>query len=311
MSVTRGALALSIAIVTASTAVLAQSSTPAPTAPLTFEVASVKPSAPADGSPISQIPRLVPSGGRLTIVNMPLRLLIMQSRGLQDFQIAGGPPWQMTKRFDITAKAPDGFSGDNKQLIAMLESLLAERFGLKTHMEKREMPTYSLVIARSDGKLGPDMTPSKDDCGDPSAPQKRTEELLRGGAAAAIAALQSPEGIPCMILPMADAQRGMGMRGRGQPMQAITALLTQLTGRMVRDNTGLTGLYDWKIKFDPEIMLRAASQLGLPVQGVTLPPSDSPSILTALREQLGLKLESDRGQVDVLVIDEAKEPTEN
>jgi uncharacterized protein (TIGR03435 family) len=110
---------------------------------------------------------------------------------------------------------------------------------------------------------------------------------------------------------MADAQRGMGMRGRGQPMQAITALLTQLTGRMVRDNTGLTGLYDWKIKFDPEIMLRAASQLGLPVQGVTLPPSDSPSILTALREQLGLKLESDRGQVDVLVIDEAKEPTEN
>jgi uncharacterized protein (TIGR03435 family) len=305
MKPVRRFIALLVLVGAATTALIAQ----APATPA-FEVASIKPSDDANSSPIGPIPQMAPSGvGRIALKNMPLRLLVRLSYDLQDFQITGGPSWQMSKRFDITAKAPDGFSGDTKQLLAMVKPLLADRFGLKAHIEQREMPTYSLLVARSDGKLGPDMSPSKDDCSDPAAQQKRTEELTRGGAAATLAALSSPDGLPCMVLPMADPQGGIGMHGRGQPIAIMTTLLTQVTGRMVHDKTGLTGLYDWKIKFDPEVMMRAASQLGLNLPTAAFPPSDNPSILTALREQLGLKLDSDKGPVDVLVIDEAKEPT--
>jgi uncharacterized protein (TIGR03435 family) len=82
-----------------------------------------------------------------------------------------------------------------------------------------------------------------------------------------------------------------------------------VSGKLVQDKTGLTGLYDFELSFDPEVMLRMASQFGVNLPGpVNLPPSDSPSLLTALREQLGLKLDSARGPVEVLVIDSAEMP---
>jgi uncharacterized protein (TIGR03435 family) len=102
------------------------------------------------------------------------------------------------------------------------------------------------------------------------------------------------------------------MRSDGQPLLIMVQLLTQATGRIVKDKTGLTGLYDWEIKFDPQVLMQMASQIGVNLPpGVTLPPSDNPSLLTALREDLGLKLESERGPVDVLVIDSAELPEAN
>lgn len=276
-----------------------------------FEVASVKPSDDSNASPIGPIPQVLPSPGAVTMRNLPLRLLVRLAYQLEDFQLVGGPDWQTAKRFDVTAKAPDSFSGQFKDMFPMLRALLTDRFALKTHVEQREMPIFSLMLARSDGKLGPDMAPSKDDCSDPTATQQRIQQLQSGGQAAALALLQQPDGVPCMMIPAAQpaSPGALAMRGRGQPMQALTALLQQLTGRAVRDHTGLSGLYDWKVTIGVENLARLAGQAGVNLPTQALPTTaDSPSLMTMLREQLGLKLESDKGPVDVLVIDSAAMP---
>jgi uncharacterized protein (TIGR03435 family) len=94
-------------------------------------------------------------------------------------------------------------------------------------------------------------------------------------------------------------------------MTAVTQFLTQITGRIVQDKTGLTGLYDFELKFDPQVLMAMLPQLGINVPAAAtanLPPSDSPALLDALPEQLGLKLDSQRGPVEVLVIDSAEMP---
>ena len=102
------------------------------------------------------------------------------------------------------------------------------------------------------------------------------------------------------------------MRADGQPLLMLVQLLQQATGRIVTDKTGLTGLYDWEIKFDPQVLMQIAAQIGVNLPpGVNPPPSDSPSLLTALREDLGLKLNSERGPVEILVIDSAEMPDAN
>jgi uncharacterized protein (TIGR03435 family) len=278
-------------------------------APKSFEVASVKPSAPNPGDIMSSIPRMVPGNGRLTVVNFPLRLLIRIAYEVQDFQISGGAPELMTGKFDITAKAEDGAMPTTKELLGMLRTLLLERFKLETHSEPREMPIYALVLARSDGKLGPSLTPSTSDCeGKEAETQKRIESLTQGGVGSAVSLLSGPP-IPCTVLPMLAGPGSFGMRGNGQSLEVLLALLTQATGRTILDKTGLKGRYDFELKFDPEVMLRMVAQAGLnlPLPS-NLPPSDSPALLTALQEQLGLKLDSQRGPVDMLVIDHVEAP---
>ena len=278
-------------------------------APKSFEVASIKPSAPTPGDIMSSIPRMVPGNGRLTVTNLPLRLLIRIAHEVQDFQISGGPPDLMLAKFDITAKAEDGTAPTTTDTLAMLRVLLADRFKLKTHTESKEAPIYALVLARGDGKLGPDLKPSTSDCaGKEAETQKRVEELAKGGPAAAASLLSGPP-IPCTMMPMLAGAGSFGMRGNGQKLEVLLALLTQATGRTVVDKTGLTGLYDFELKFDPEVMLRMASQLGLNIPTPNLPPSDSPALLTAIQEQLGLKLDSQRAPVDMLVIDHVEAPT--
>jgi uncharacterized protein (TIGR03435 family) len=256
-------------------------------APKSFEVASVKPSAPNPGDPLNSIPRMVPANGRLTVANMPLRLLIRIAYEVQDFQISGGPPDLMTARFDITAKSEDGVTPTTKDTLAMLRSLLVERFKLKTHTQPKEMPIYALMVARSDGRLGPDLRPSASDC---VGKEAKTQ-------------------IPCTVLPMMAGAGSFGLRAKGQTLEALLSILTQATGRTVVDKTGLTGLYDFQLKFDPEVMLRMVSQQGvnLPTPA-SVPPSDSPALMTAIQEQLGLKLDSQRGPVDSLVIDHIEAP---
>jgi uncharacterized protein (TIGR03435 family) len=230
---------------------------------------------------------------------------------LQDFQIAGGPSWQLSSKFDIHAKAEDGFTGGMKEMAPMLKALLADRFKLKVHMEKREMSISTLVVARSDGKLGPDIKPSTSDCPSPEVQaQKLAEGIAKGGAQALVTQMMTDG--TCMLAPMMPTGGGMtgfGFRANGQSITQITQLLTQVTGRMVQDKTGLKGLYDFTLTFDPQVLMAMIGQLGLSIPTGALPPSDSPSLLTAIQEQLGLKVNSERGQVDVLVIDSAELPS--
>lgn len=283
---------------------------PAAPAPTAFDVASVKPSAPNAAGPLGAIPMVRPAGSALVATNVPLRLLVRLAYQVEDFQITGGPSWQMSQRFDINAKMPNDMPVTGTNMLPMLKTLLADRFKLKTHVETREMPVYALVLAHSDGTLGPDMQKSTSDCADPQQGQKQlADAVAKQGAAGVVAMLQSGKPVPCSMLPIIGTPGQFGLRGNGQPIVTLTKLLTTATGRIVQDKTGLTGLYDWTLNFDPQVMLAVASQIGVNLPpGAALPPSDSPSLLTAIQEQLGLKLESARGPVDVIVIDGAEMP---
>ena len=290
-----------------------------PAAPTGFEVTSVKPSDPNAPGPFGSVPMVLPQGaGGLRATNMPLRLLVRMAYGVQDFQIVGGPSWQTSSKFDITAKAPEGTTTSTENLLPLVKTLLADRFKLKTHMETRDLPTYLLEVARSDGKLGPDIKPSTSDCsGAAEAQKKLAESLLKGGPAAIASMLPKPgETVKCGLGPAfnpANPAAGFGLRADGQPIAQLTNLLTLFTGRTVIDKTGLNGLFDWELRFDPQVMLAALAQqtgINIPAPGANADTvfADSPSLMTALQEQLGLKLDSQRGPVEVLVIDSAELP---
>jgi uncharacterized protein (TIGR03435 family) len=279
----------------------------------TFEVASVRPSNPNPdpNNPLAQIALMLPQpGGRFTATNTPLRMLIMTAFELQqEAQLAGGPPEVLAAKYDITAKAPVAII-PMKDLPQLLRTLLADRFKLKTHTETRELPVYDLVLARSDGRLGPDMRPSKSDC------SKSDEIAAQQSAALAkgdVASVMGKPG-PCMVT--TDTSGGplnLMMRGDGQEMKQLVEMLSQLTGRTVRDKTGLTGRYDFDMKMDLQMVLALAQRMGanIPAAAANIPQADGSSLMTALNEQLGLKLESTRGPVDVLVIDSVEEPEAN
>ena len=284
-----------------------------PAAPA-FEVASIKPSPPGDPSnPLSIIPMLAPQpGGRFRATNMPLWALISTAWELPDFRIIGGDKELMNVKYDITAKAVESAMLGQKELLPLLKALLSERFRLKAHVEQREMAIYDLVLARSDGRLGPEMKPSKSDCSNTNELNaKRAEAVARGDLAAIMP--KPGEFLSCTISPnLAGGQANISMHGDGQEIKVLVDLLSQFTGRYVRDKTGLTGLYDFDMKLDMQALLGLVQKMGLNVPTAALanlPQSDGSSVLTALNEQLGLKLESSRGPADVLVIDSVEAPT--
>ena len=280
-----------------------------------FEVASVKPSNPDPaGGPLAAIPMVLPVLDRLTAQNATLRILVMSAYQKQPYDVVGGPEWQNSDKFDINARAAGAKTPD--QLFGMLQTLLADRFKLKVHIEKREVPIYALVVARNDGRLGPKMTPSADKCPDiKEQQQKALEEFAKGGLAslAAIAAAQAGESAPCSFSGFQPPTPGaIGMRARGQTIATLTMLLTQFVGRPVVDKTGLSGAYDFELALDLRSLMRTATDMGLNIPGMEaalakLP--EGPSIMTQLQEELGLRLDSQRGPGDVLVIDSAERPT--
>jgi uncharacterized protein (TIGR03435 family) len=259
----------------------------------TFEVTSVKPNKSGDG----RVMMSMPPTGRYTATNVPLRLLLQNSYNVQPFQIIGAPNWMTSDRFDIVAKAPDGFTPD--QLRPMVRALLADRFKLKAHVETREMPTYDLVLARPDGKLGPNLKPSKTDC-------KAMLANRRGGPPPAPP--QPGQQIECGFM-----IGGGIMNAGGMPLTQLAQSLAQFVNRVVTDKTGLTGEYDFQLTYTPEGRGGLPGIPGGPPPGVDGPAADPdrPSLFTALQEQLGLKLDSQKGPVDVLVIDSVEQPTED
>ena len=274
---------LAAAVLTGFTA--AQSTSPAK--PPAFEVASVKPNTSGDGR-VLMSPQ---PGGRLNLVNVPLRLMIRYAYRVQDFQVVGGPDWLSTARFDVVAKA-EGGNPSQEDLQLMLRSLLADRFKLVVRPDKREMPTYSLVPARADGKTAAQLRKSDANCGPATAPS----------------APPAPG-----QLPSCGSMLGFGnLKARGSTMAALASTLSTFAGRIVVDRTGLAGGYDVDLNWTPDQIPRPAGGGDQPVQvnGVTVDPN-GPSLFTALQEQLGLKLESTKGQVDVLVVAHAEKPAED
>ena len=228
-----------------------------------FEVASVK--------------RVTNNEGILTINYAPerfealmlLRHIIGEAYGIRDFQLVGGPGWIRSDYFQVLAKTPGKAS--RADVRRMLQNLLAERFGLNVHSETKAGPAYELRLARNDGRLGPQLSKSEIDC----------------------AALgPNPPSVP----PSSKAWcglRGTGslrITGQGATMSQLAGLLSTFAERLVMDETGLPGGYDFEFKFaDPANA--SASWVG-----------------TALEDQLGLKLTATKRPVEFLVIDQVQPP---
>jgi len=258
-----------------------------------FEVASVKENRSGPGS----VQRLILSGDRVTSTYVTVRTLIQEAYA-EVPDIVGGPDWIGkagqpnfdVPRFDISAKAAIPTTRD--QLRLMLRGLLADRFKLAMHQESRASKVWTLVRARKDGRLGPNLRQAKASC-----------EELRASA-------QPGESGPALC-GMDSFVRALGtgtMSVRGFRLDQLGIVTNEFgPSRPVVDKTGLTGTFDWDLKWTPQRFQQATFDRG---RFPTIDP-DGPSIFTALEEQLGLKLESQEGTESVLVIDRVERPTEN
>lgn len=253
--------------------------------PLAFEVASIKSNANSD---IRQrgIQPLQP-GGLFRSVGLTLREYVRVAYGKSGAllleQVAGGPSWVDSERFDITAKVEDvGSATDrNQYVLTMLRALLVDRFKLTLHTEQPRHAIYDLIISAPDRQLGPRL-------------RRTTEPCVQ------IMATQNP----------ADISRMCGVRrigpgffsSAGMPMSWLAVILSQRPeiNRVVRDRTGLTGDFDIDLEFQPWTVTTGNQDTA---------GSTGPSIFTAIQEQLGLKLESANGPIDVLVIDHVERPS--
>ena len=242
-----------------------------------FEVASVKVN--TSGQALPALPRLTP--GRTTLTNIGLRQLINMSHGIQPFQLDGLPSWADTARFDITATSPSDASVND--LLGMVRSLLADRFQLVTRRDTRQMDVYSVVqVAPGSSKL----KLSEADC----------------GAAAGQPITQTSGGPRCQILPMTGRGRVIATGAR---LSHLANILTNVVGRQVVDKTGLTGPFNVNLTWTPDPGMQARPA-GVPAVAPVQP--DGPSIFTALEEQLGLRLVSGRGPVEMLVVERLEQP---
>ena len=267
---------------------------------LTFEVVSVKRTGPEAGASIVGGGR-----GQYRAINVPLRVTITSAWNLRDHQLVGAPAWLASDRFDIVAKEPEGTFTD-KQRRLMMQALLIDRFKLQAHIETRELPIFNLVLLRADGRLGPELKPTAVDC---AALRK---ERAAGGATPAGAPTQIPnidERVPCNQRGFFGPQ-GVTINASGRTLEQIAITLGTYADRTVVNKTGLKGEYDMLLKFRPE----AGGPMGglAPSLSTTGDPlSDLATLGIAVREQLGLRLESARGPVQVLVIDSISPPTED
>lgn len=214
-------------------------------------------------------------------------MLLAMAYNVKDFEISGGPTWLDSERYDINAKAEERFGSlDPEKARPMVQALLADRFKVKFHRESKELPVYVLVVAKNGPKLreaiaqnpGPTSSGQNGPSPDPGRPSFRFGRGRLDGVGVAIAML--------------------------------TSILSNQLGRYVLDKTELKGTYDFQLKWTPDQnQPDSFSRQGIPPpQGQS---EDGPTLFTALQEQLGLKLESQRGPVEILVIDYAAKPPEN
>jgi uncharacterized protein (TIGR03435 family) len=251
------------------------------TAGTAFEVASVKRNTiDLQARTLLPVGMHPPSGSQFSARAVTLRDLIRfayQFRQLAPDQVIGGPGWMNTNRYDVVAKAADEFAqepdGTSPQLYAMVRALIADRFKVQAHLESRELPIYALVLARKDGQLGPQLIRANIPCERPAA----------AGTPAPSGPTRRCQG---SLAPGVLASQGITMSQVAQLLGNVPAV-----ARTVRDETALTGEFDVRLDYTPAL--------------------DAASIFTVLQEQLGLKLDPQKGPVDVLIIDHVEELTEN
>ena len=238
-----------------------------------FEVADIKPSAGRELGPGKE--RILP-GGRIEIPHATLKELMIGAYGVQANMIAGGPAWLDNDRFDIVAKTPDP-NASVPTILRMLRTLLEDRFHLVVHREEREMPAYTLSVAKGASKLRP--------AADPSTRQSCNSRIPGPeGAGAGIVRRE------CRNITMAELARQFGMGSYGVDRQVV-------------DATGLTGAFDLEFDFAPPRRARGGDAAG---------PADAPSGPTIFEglAAIGLRLEPGKRALSVVVVDSARKPDE-
>ena len=287
--------AVAIALLSAAQA-LAQT----PDKKLEFEVASVRPSSKdlRDAAPVALGLRM--DGSQARIGALTLRDYIAMAYRIKSYQVVGAD-WMATERFDVNAKLPEGSTVD--QIPGMMQSLLAERFGLKFHREPRELPVYALVIGKPPLKLTDNQVDP-----DASAPTGAVNISATGGASGVAVNLGNGSSY---------SFAGGKFEGRKIAGRVLADVLERYTDRPILDATDLKGTYDFSFTVTPEdyqsLLIRAAVNSGvfLPPQALRLLDNGGDPLGDAL-SQLGLKLESRKAPVDLLVVDQVlKTPTDN
>lgn len=261
-----------------------------------YDVASIKPN---KSSGMRQMIRMMYRPDGLSATNVTLQMLITQAYGVNDFQLSGAPEWMKSDHYDVEAKMEKSLADQLKGLTPeqgrpkrqhMMQALLADRCKLTLHRETRELPVYALVVGKNGAKV---------------------HEAKPGDAYAN--GFQGFEGHPLGA--------GLWVMNRGGPttitsqgvaISQVVELLSQQLGRTVLDRTGLTGKYDFTLEWKPEedTPVFNGPNGGAPPNAAT-PGSSGPSLFTAIQEQLGLKLDSQKGPVEILVIDRIEKPSEN
>jgi uncharacterized protein (TIGR03435 family) len=257
----------------------------------TFEVASIKPGPPPDvrgmmvrttGGPGTKDPE------RYNAENVSLQNLVMNAYDVKPYQITA-PEWINNARFNVTAKVAAGAT--KEQFRQMLQNLLAERFGMKVHWETKEMPIYELVVAKGGPKLK-DGEPEKP--ADPDQPRPAPPQFTTGKDGFPVL----PPGDQAMTIMIASGKAAR--RARRETMEQTASQLSFQLGRHVVDATGLKGKYDFTLYWQSEDPRNSTDG------------ESGPTLMQAIQEQLGLKLEAKKGPVKILVVDSCtKTPAEN
>ena len=249
-----------------------------------FEVASIKPSlSGTEGGSLG------PRGNELWATNMPLENLLMYAYSppgapLLREQVIGAPEWARTDRFDIQAKTSGSERTPAAQMRIMMQSLLEDRFQLKAHRETRELPVYNLVRFKSGPKPSVDQTP----------PDPKQAFIQFASAAAPV------EALPRGAMRIASSSSSTTLTGTAISISQIVMLLQGKSDRIISDKSGFTGLLDVHLEFSPNLP---------PAPGDADTPT-APSIFTAIQE-IGLKLDSAKAPLEVLVIESVHKPTGN
>ena len=309
----------------------ASGQTPAPPAKLAFEVASIKPAGPLDPMAIAQGKTRVGmtvDGAICNIGSLSLRDLIRTAYEVKDYQISGaeslGAPME-AQRFNIQATLPEGTN--EKQVPQMLQSLLAERFGLVVHRETKDQPIYALVVAKG----GPKLKPSEPDTPAATAPEepkkdepKKNETVfgqgpnqVRMSGNIADGRGMTVKGGPMGQMHMTMADGKMHMEAEKMTMANLAEIATTFVGRPVMDMTELKGNYQVALDLSLGELMNVARNAGVPVPaapGGNSPEASEPSgsAIFASVQQMGLKLEQRKAPLPFIVIDHVeKTPTEN
>jgi uncharacterized protein (TIGR03435 family) len=270
-----------------------------------FSAASVK---PVTGNGAGRADFILVRPGQLLAQYATLRELIQAAYGVEQNQVVDGPSWLDGSHFEVNAAIPDGTAIDDVQ--TMLQSLLRERFGLVTRREQRNLPVYLLEsLGRPGSRLwtpGPECRPVAPPAGVPMPPPPPPPP-----AGAVMTILNQPRlggGCPSMFFTG-------HMSARNVPLSLLVFQLSRMLRRQVLDRTALAGRYDFDLTFTPDAGAAQFVNAGVTGGGPGGPPptptAEAPALTTALREQLGLKLESTRAPVDVVAIEQVTALTAN